>query len=635
MMRFVHRNLITALAALVTAQPAIAQRGAGRGTAPPTRQDTTRRPASTSVALDFQDQELRTVLDAIAAAGQLNVALSNIPSQRITVHMGRPVSRDEMVDMLRQVAESNGLKVTMSPTMIQIVGPPPEPVGRQTPAQLLAQQLAQANQQQQLRLFTYRLKHASAVQLAPVLTNLFSGAATTFRGPGQTVIPNANGNGFTVIGGGNVATPPGNITNITPPFGGRGGGAGRGGGGGNAGNGQVATALQNAIQAASGLSAQSGDIRIIPEETSNSLLIRATESDWALVQQVIQGVDLRPLQVLIEVTIAEVQRTHDLDIGVSGTVARNRGSRADTAFAAPTASARDFILKLTGGNGTIQYDVAIAALQERGDVRVLSLPVIIAQNNRQAVLNVGSSRPFVQVSQTVPNDPTGRVETIQYIDVGTVLTITPTINPDGYVNLQVQQQDNSATNEVQFDAPVINKREATTQIFIRDGQTTVIGGLADNTNSSDISGIPFLSRIPVVGPLIFGRTTKSNATNELFLFLTPHIISSDEDIDRLRNAVKQGSDLLKDVNVGPRINPGGDTINVRLDTLRRDSLSTLRRRPPGDSVPQPMPDSLVTSSVDAAIRKGEFMVSVVAMPINVNRRRFYNDLRPETSDLQS
>jgi general secretion pathway protein D len=171
------------------------------------------------------------------------------------------------------------------------------------------------------------------------------------------------------------------------------------------------------------------------------------------------------------------------------------------------------------------------------------------------------------------------VQTVQYIDVGTVLTITPTINPDGYVNLQVQQQDNSATNQVQFDAPIINKREATTQIFIRDGQTTVIGGLADNTNTSDVSGIPFLSRIPILGPLIFGRTTKSTATNELFLFLTPHIISSDEDIDKLRDAVKQGSDLLKEIDVGPRIIPGGDTLKVRLDTLSRDSLSTLRRRP--------------------------------------------------------
>src|SRR6185369_3996160 len=212
-------------------------------------------------------------------------------------------------------------------------------------------------------------------------------------------------------------------------------------------------------------------------------------------------------------------------VGVSGTAkVAVKGDHSTTAVgvtAPPTQNARDFILQLTGGNGSVSYDGAIAALQERGDVRVLSLPVIIAQNNRQAVLNVGSSRPFVQVSQTVPNDPTGRVQTVQYIDVGTVLTITPTINPDGYVNLQVTQQDNSASNQIQFDAPIINKREATTQIFIRDGQTTVIGGLADNTRSRDVSGIPFLSQIPILGTLLFGRTTRSDATNELFLFLTP------------------------------------------------------------------------------------------------------------------
>ncbi len=550
----IHKTLITCSTALTVAatEAAVAQRGAPPPRGAQQRPDSVKR----AVALDFQDQELRTVLDAIAAAGELNVALTNIPSQRITVHMGRPVDREQMVDVLRQVAEGNGLRFTQTPAMIQISGPPPENT-RVTAAQLLAQQQAA----QQIRLFTYRLHHASAVQLAPVLTNLFTGANTTFR----ATIPNGPG-GITVINGvtppGN-AVPPGNITTIPNPIpptptGGRGGFNPGGGGRGN-----QAAAIQNAIQAAGGLSSQAGDIRIIAEESSNSLLVRATESDWSLIQQIIQGVDLRPLQVLIEVTIAEVQRTKDFDLGVSGNVTATRRNGSDTLGIPSAQSARDFIVRLTGGNGSVRYDVAIAALQERGDVRVLSLPVIIAQNNRQAVLNVGSSRPFVQVSQTVPNDPTGRVQTIQYIDVGTTLTITPTINPDGYVNLQVQQTDNSATNQIQFDAPVINKREATTQIFIRDGQTTVIGGLADNTNSSDVSGIPFLSRIPVLGTLIFGRTTKSQATNELFLFLTPHIISSDEDIDKLRNGVKQGSDLLKDVHVGPRIVPTPDTINIR------------------------------------------------------------------------
>ena len=90
--------------------------------------------------------------------------------------MGRPVTRDGMIELVKSVAESNGLKVTQSPTLIQIAGPTPEPPRRPTPQQTARAATAQQQQQQQqMRLFTYRLKHASAVQLAPVLTNLFAG----------------------------------------------------------------------------------------------------------------------------------------------------------------------------------------------------------------------------------------------------------------------------------------------------------------------------------------------------------------------------------------------------------------------------------------------------------------------------
>jgi len=592
--------IAAALALMLASPPLLAQRG-GRQT--PTRPDTAKKPASAS--LDYQDQELKVVLDALAAAGDLNVSMTNIPSQRITVHMGRPVDREGMIEVLKNVAEANGLKFTQTPSLIQISGTPPERNTGPTPQQILQQQLAQANQQQQVRLFTYRLRHASAVQLAPVLTNLFSGLTGNFGFPnngrgGTVTVPNANG-GFTTIQTG----PPGNIQTFPQQQNNAGrGGAGRGGqanpasqvasdqgivagaGRGNA----IANAISSIFQATSGsLSNQAGEIRIIAEESSNSLLVRATDSDWALVQQIIQGVDLRPLQVLIEVTIAEVTRTRSLDLGVSGTIKRTQTGKDATNVTASSpslASARDFILELSGGRGAVNYDVAINALQARGDVKVLSLPVIIAQNNRQATLNVGSSRPFVQISQTVPNDPTGRVQTVQYIDVGTILTITPTINPDGYVNLQVTQTDNSATNEVQFDAPIINKREATTQVFIRDGQTTVLGGLAGNTKTRQDQGIPLISRIPLIGTLLFGNTSRTDDTTELFLFLTPHIISSDDDVDKLREAIREGSDLLKQMNIGPHIIPRADTIPVPTlrppsDTTKKDSLTTMRRRPPG------------------------------------------------------
>ncbi len=603
-MNILTRVLIAGAVAVAAAAPAAAQRGgagrppAGRGAAP--KPDTTKKAAG--VSLDFQEQELKVVLDAMAAAGEMNVSLTDIPQKRVSLHMGRPVNREEMAEIIKSYAESQGLKVTTTPGLMQIVGPTPEPVTRQQNQQSLAQQLLAQQQQQQMRLFTVRLKHASAVQLAPVLMNLFSGFSGGVRGGGNTTIfPNGNG-GFNIIGSGGLntpATPPGNITTTIPaPFGGGNPGRGGAGRGGNNANVQALSNLAREFQQVTGaLSNQSGDIRIIAEESSNSLLVRATESDFQLVQQVIQGVDLRPLQVLIEVTIAEVQRNHDLDLGVSGTIHKLPGNKGfDSTFVASSASSRDFIFQLTGGHGSVKYDVAVAALEERGDVRVLSLPVIIAQNNRQAVLNVGSSRPFVQISQTVPNDPTGRVQTVQYIDVATTLTITPTINPDGYVNLQVSQTDNSASTQVQFDAPIINKREATTQVFVRDGQTTVIGGLADNQRTHQVSGIPFLSRIPIIGSFLFGQTIRNDDTSELFLFLTPHIISSDEDIDKYRDAVRDGSDLLKEVNVGPRIVPSADTIKVRMDSARppsdsakrADSLRTLRRRPPNeqnDSVP--------------------------------------------------
>ncbi len=581
------RTLITlaafqaiALPTLVTS--AVAQRG-GRPPNPPKAQvasDTARHLGG--VTLDFQDQELKVVLDAIAAAGDLNVSMSNIPSEHVTLHLGKPVTRDAMAELLKSVAEQHGLKVTQSAALMQIAGTPPEPADRLTPAQRLQQQLIERamsqNQVQEMRLFTYRLKHASAVQLAPVLTSLFAGFAGTAVGGrgGQTMIPTGNG-GFQIITT-PAASAPNNITQIPTPFGGRGG----------RGNVNATTALSQALGS---LSSQAGDIRIVAEESSNSLLVRATDADWALIRQVIDGVDLRPLQVLIEVTIAEVQRTHDLDVGVSGNLKRDKNNPNVTVTGPSQASAQDLIAELTGGHGTINYDIAIAALQQRGDVRVLSLPVIIAQNNRQAVLNVGSQRPFVQVSQTVPNDPTGRVQTVQYIDVGTVLTITPTINPDGYVNLQVDQQDNSASNEIQFDAPVINKREATTQIFIHDGQTTVIGGLAGNTRNRTTTGIPVLSRIPIIGPLLFGETIHNDDVSELYLFLTPHIIASDGDVDRLRDAVRDSSALLQQLNIGPHIVP-------KPDTVRRDSVM---RRPPGEDTADGAVTALSSGATDDAV----------------------------------
>lgn len=521
--------------------------------------------AKPGLALDFQDQDIRVVLSALAEAGSINLNFNNLPARKVTLRMGQPADKAEIASMIKAIAEANDLTVSQVGSLMQVAGPP---VVATPTSQQLAQQTAVQNE---MKLYTYRLKHTSAVQLAPLLTALFAGATigrtttttTTTSAAAFNNLGGANGRGL----GGGAAAPA------------AGGGVGRGGGGGGAAANPAAgnPLLQLFGGNAAALANTAADIRVVGEESSNTLMVRATAADWALIQQVVVGIDLRPLQVLIEVTIAEVARTNDLNMGISGLGTHKTGRQADSASFPSAASARDFILKLTGGNGTIDYNVALNALQSRGDVKVLSLPVIIAQNNKEAILNVGSRVPFVSVSQNITTGtaPT-TVQTVQYLDVGTVLTITPTINADGYVNMTVNQTDNSVTTTPQFSNPVINTREATTQVFLRDGQTTVIGGLAGKSTNKTVEGIPILSKIPFVGKWLFAHTVESNSTSELFLFLTPHVIYTDSDIDQIRNAVNSNTDLLKQVPTGARFKPAGDTLHVggAPDATKKRSDST-------------------------------------------------------------
>ncbi len=541
--------------------PLLAQ-GSGRASQ---RDTANTRRAPDGLVLDFVDQDVSVVLRAIAEAAGLNITLSNMPSARVSLRLQQSLSREGAIDALRAVAEGSDITVTEGDAVIRLVGPPRAATNtRLSPAQALQQ----ARQERALNLYTVRLKHSSATTIAPLLMNVLTGSG----GGGSTGLVNP-GRGTSVQLGG--------IQNLQR--GGRGGGGGGGVVGGISIDAQDVNpviafreALGNAFGGQS--SAQSSglafsDIRIVADELTNSLIVRATAEDFAAMQQLVQSVDLRPLQVLIEVTIAQVERNRDLNLGVSGVATRTAG---DTAAILPgNGSARDFVFMLAGGKGSVNYDVALNALQTRGNVKVLSLPILIAQNNRESVLNVGSSVPFVQVTQAGGFDPNARVETIQYLPVGTTLTITPTINTDGYVNMDVVQTNNDVSSNILFDAPIINQREAQTSVFVRDGQTTVIGGLSDNTSEESTSGIPFLSRLPLLGWL-FGNTRTSNRSTELFLFLTPHIVSSDEDIDRLRESLRSGSELLKGVKIDGRVQPAADTVSIGVG----DSLTVPVVRPP-------------------------------------------------------
>ncbi len=136
----------------------------------------------------------------------------------------------------------------------------------------------------------------------------------------------------------------------------------------------------------------------------------------------------------------------------------------------------------------------------------------------------------MQVSRSLPTDAPSRDQVIQYRDVGTRLTVRPTISTDGYVTLEIVQEVSSATNETAFDAPVISTREAATQVLVRDSQTVVLGGLIDRQDEVTSGGVPILSDIPIIGGL-FGRQSRRATETELFLFLTPRILRNDVEVE--------------------------------------------------------------------------------------------------------
>jgi general secretion pathway protein D len=286
-----------------------------------------------------------------------------------------------------------------------------------------------------------------------------------------------------------------------------------------------------------------GEVTIVPDAGTNSLLIRASRADFELIQVAVAQVDVRPLQVLIEVVIAEVRKDRSFNFGVDASLptSKVRGTTNTTVNAQTTGiGLGDFALRIMDIGG-VNLDVTLRAAASRGDVSILSRPILLAANNEVAEILVGSQRPFIQVSRALPTDNAARDQVVQYKDVGTSLSVRPTISQDGYVMLEVTQEVNAATTEVAFDAPVISTRTVRTQLLVRDSQPVVLGGLADRQRERTQGGVPILSSIPLLGGL-FGRASRRTTETELFLFLTPRVIRDDDDADRLTSPLRERSE---------------------------------------------------------------------------------------------
>jgi general secretion pathway protein D len=287
-----------------------------------------------------------------------------------------------------------------------------------------------------------------------------------------------------------------------------------------------------------------GQTIIVPDQATNALVIRTAPPNFPVLQETIDQLDVRPPQVLLEVLIAEVELDRASQYGVnwqlfSQELVSGDSSRGITgAYGAQVFN--DTALNPLGGLGirvvsmaNVSVRAIVQALASRNKVKVLSTPRVLALNNEEARILVGSQVPFNSSIQTGLNVVVA--QQVQFQSVGTQLTIVPTVNQDGYVTFRMLQEVSQLTNQVvqsALDAPIISTREAETSAIVKNGNTIIIGGLIGETQSVAQSGVPILQDIPLLGGLFRSRSSSRQRT-ELAIFVTPHVVFNDEQADSL------------------------------------------------------------------------------------------------------
>ncbi|MEN8259783.1 MAG: type II secretion system secretin GspD, partial [Pseudomonadota bacterium] len=306
----------------------------------------------------------------------------------------------------------------------------------------------------------------------------------------------------------------------------------------------------------SSLVAELGEVKIIADAVNNTLIIVATAQEFEQIMAVVKQLDVMPLQVLIDAAIVEVTLRDQLQYGVQWSVESgslrailSRVASGEITEFGPTTG---FSLAFTGAD----IRAVLNALAADSKLNVISTPSLMVLNNQEASINVGDSVPIATSQSTntssatvISGDDTetgvpttGAIVTnnIQMIDTGVILKVKPRVNAGGLVIMEIDQQANQAveTTTSGLDTPTIQQRKINSSIAIQSGETIVLGGLIREQNQRSRDGVPFLSRLPLIGPL-FGNTNKVMDRTELIVLITPRVVENGNDARKITNEFRR------------------------------------------------------------------------------------------------
>ena len=308
-------------------------------------------------------------------------------------------------------------------------------------------------------------------------------------------------------------------------------------------------------------------ITITADKPTNSLVISASPEAYDVLKEIIQKLDIRRSQVLVETLIAEVALSKVQELGVewrlidepNGTqvFASSTGSDATGVLNALTVNPLNPVggfligaLRNTitiNGQEILNIPAVLRAFQGDTDVNILATPNLLTTDNEEAEIIIGEERPFLRSSQETPSGGVvSTVNTFEFRDTGITLRITPQISQGRTVRLKLFQDINRFLSEAETGAVTTTKRSVKTTVVVDDGQTIVIGGLIQEERDETRTQVPCLGNLPLFG-MAFRQTSDRKRKTNLLIFITPHIINSPEDIRLITDHKRQQSDKTEDI----------------------------------------------------------------------------------------
>ncbi len=294
-----------------------------------------------------------------------------------------------------------------------------------------------------------------------------------------------------------------------------------------------------------------GEVRIVSDDRTNSLIIKATARDYEFLEPIIKKLDITPKQVVIEALVAEVTLTDSFASSVEQFL-RVGEFALQSSFGVAGPLRRPVFFNSEGFTLTFvdreRFSLFLNLVALQTKVNTVATPHILTQDNKRARIQIGQEVPLITGTQATITGVSGGGEnlfqTLQRRDIGRILSIIPHVNEERQVTLDIELEASDQSGVGDGNSTIFNKRSVQTSVVVEDGQSLLIGGIISENKSRTVNEIPFLGRLPVIGQ--FFRTTSEAADKtELIILLTPRVIANPEEGRQLTEEFKRRLNKLE------------------------------------------------------------------------------------------